>query len=255
MNFGNNTPDPRDPMRAPQPMENGANPFGSPSLPMPVAQLSTDERLDFIRKTYSLFMGGILFALLVGWATLNIESVFVASMMLRQNIIVGLLLLFGLCIGAQAVSRVPVLNLAALFTFAGFMGFFLTPLLWMFESRFPGIVGQAGGLTVLAFGSLTAYAFISKKDFSFLGGLLFVGLVMLILGGLANMFFFKSSLASYAMAWVGLLLFSGYVLYDTSNIMRTHDRNEYVSAALGLFINFINMFLSILRILAGSRSD
>ena len=85
--------------------------------------------------------------------------------------------------------------------------------------------------------------------------MLFVGLVMLILGGLANMFFFKSSLASYAMAWVGLLLFSGYVLYDTSNIMRTHDRNEYVSAALGLFINFINMFLSILRILAGSRSD
>jgi len=252
MNFPNSN---QNPSGSQHPLSNGGNPFGSSTLNVPVSQLGTEARLDFIRKTYSLFMAGILVALLVGWATLNIDPVMNAAFALRGNLLISVFLLFGLSIGAQAVSRVPVLNLVAMFAFTGFVGFFLTPLLYTYDTVFPGLVTQAAALTTITFGSLTAYAFISKKDFSFMGGILFVAFAALILGGVANIFFFKSAMASYLMAWVGLVIFSGYVLYDTSNIMRTHDSNSYVSAALGLFINFVNMFLAILRILAGGRRN
>ncbi|RYG62174.1 BAX inhibitor (BI)-1/YccA family protein, partial [bacterium] len=108
-------------------------------------------------------------------------------------------------------------------------------------------------LTTITFGALTAYAFVSKKDFSFMGGILFVGLIGLVLGGLANAFLFHSPLTSYLMAWFTLLIFSGYVLYDTSNIMQRYDTKGYCSAALSLFLDFFNMFIAILRILMGSR--
>ena len=86
-----------------------------------------------------------------------------------------------------------------------------------------------------------------------MGGILFVGVVGLVLGGLANAFIFHSPLTSYIMAWFTLLIFSGYVLYDTSNIMRRYDTGAYCSAALSLFLDFFNMFMAILRILSGSR--
>jgi modulator of FtsH protease len=252
MNFPNSN---KNPYGSQHPLSNGGSPFDSSTLDTPVIDLATEFRLEFIRKTYSVFMLGILVALLAGWATLNVPPVMNAAQALRGNLLISIGLLFGLSIGAQAVSRVPVLNLVAMFAFTAFMGFFLTPLLAMYNSAFPGIVTQAAVLTTLTFSALTAYAFISKKDFSFMGGLLFVGMIALILGGLANVFLFKSSMASYLMAWVSLLIFSGFVLYETSNIMRTHDAKSYVSAALVLFISFVNMFLAILRILAGGRRD
>jgi len=126
-------------------------------------------------------------------------------------------------------------------------------MLAIYELQQPGILAQAAVLTTITFSALTAYVFVSKKDFSFMGGLLFVGLIGLILGGLANAFLIHSPVASYLMAWFTLLLFSGYVLYDTSNIMQRYDSRGYCSAALSLFLDFFNMFLAILRILSGSR--
>lgn len=235
------------------PMNGSSSPFDSSSQPMTVAQSSLDVRLEFIRKTYSLFLAGILMALVAGTICLNSDPVANAAVSILRSPILAIALLFGLSMGAQAVSRIEGLNYAALFGFTAFMGFLFAPLLAMYEQSAPGIVTQAAVLTFITFGSLTAYAFISKKDFSFLGGMLFVGLIALILGGLANVFLFKSSGASYWMAWVTLLLFSGYVLYDTSQIIHRYDAKGYVSAALALFLDFFNMFMAILRILSGNR--
>ncbi|HEY0074704.1 MAG TPA: Bax inhibitor-1 family protein, partial [Abditibacteriaceae bacterium] len=61
--------------------------------------------------------------------------------------------------------------------------------------------------------------------------------------------------AGYWMAWISLFLFSGFVLYDTSQIIHRYDAKSYCAAALSLFLDFFNIFMAILRILAGSRSD
>jgi modulator of FtsH protease len=229
------------------------NPFDYSSQPMTVAQSSTDVRMDFIRKTYSLFMAGILMALIAGTVCLNVEPVFNLAAMILSSPLIAIVLLFGLSMGAEAVSRIEGVNYAALFGFTAFIGFLFAPILAMYEMRAPGIVGQAAFLTTTIFGGLTAYVWVTKKDFNFLGGMLFVGLFAVIIGGLANVFLFKNSGASYWMAWVTVVLFSGFVLYDTSRIIHRYDSKGYCSAALSLFLDFFNMFMAILRILGGRR--
>lgn len=240
-------------MNFPNQQGQSENPFAYSSQNLTVADSPVEVRMEFIRKTYSLFLAGIVCALVAGTICLNSYPVANAAVTVLQSPLLAIVLLFGLSMGAQAVSRIEGLNYAALFGFTAFIGFLFAPLLAMYERSAPGIVGQAAGLTAIAFGSLTAYAFVTKKDFSFLGGLLFVGLAMLIVGGLANVFFFKSTGASYYMAWVSLFLFSGYVLYDTSQIIHRYDAKGYCSAALSLFLDFFNMFMAILRILSGNR--
>jgi FtsH-binding integral membrane protein len=121
------------------------------------------------------------------------------------------------------------------------------------EMYAPGVVGQAAFSTVVVFGGLTAYVFLSRKDFSYMGGRLFVGLIALVAGGLANRFLFKSGLAQYIMSWITVVLFSGFVLYDTSRIIHRYDERGYCMAALALFLDFFNMFMAILNILGGGR--
>ena len=108
-------------------------------------------------------------------------------------------------------------------------------------------------MTVAIFGGLTAYVFITKRDFSFLRGLLFTGLIMVLVGGLLNIFIIGSSAMGFAIAAMALLLFSGYVLYDTSNIIRRYPTNEYVAGALSLYLDAFNIFLALLRLLNAGR--
>ena len=231
------------------------NPFAYSSQSLTVADSPVEVRMEFIRKTYSLFLAGILCALVAGSITLNSAPVLGAAMGILRSPLIAIVLLFGLSMGAQAVSRIEGINYAALFGFTAFIGFLFAPILRMYEGSAPGIVMQAAVLTTITFSALTAYVFVTKKDFSFLGGMLFVGVILLVLGGLANVFFFKSAGASYFMAWITLFLFSGYVLYDTSQIIHREDSKGYVSAALSLFLDFFNMFMAILRILSGNRSN
>ncbi len=219
-----------------------------------VAQSSAEVQMAFIQKTYVLFLAGILSAIVMGGITLN-TPLYNVSVGILSSTWLAVILMFGGVWIAGAVSRTEGLNYIALFSFTGLIGFLFAPLLSMYEGAFPGIVAQAAFLSVLVFGALTAYVFVSKKDFSFMGGFLFVGVIALVIGGLANAFFFKSSGAGYWMAWISLFLFSGFVLYDTSQIIHRYDAKGYCAAALDLFLDFFNIFMAILRILAGSRSD
>ena len=229
---------------------NGGLPWGG-SLNS-VADSAPEVRANFIRSTYLLFMSGILCSIVVGAVTLSSAALTSMAYSIVSNLWLSLILIVGGSIAAQAVARKPGINLVGLYGFTGLMGFLFGPLLKFYQ---PAVVGQAAFLTVVIFATLSAYALISKQNFSFLGGLIFVGMISVIVAGIANAVFFKSSGLGYWLAWGSLLFSSGFVLYQTSNMVHEYRPNENVAAALGLFISFFNIFTSLLRILGGGSRD
>jgi FtsH-binding integral membrane protein len=235
-------------------MNQGYNPQGegpwTSGLGMTVGQESTEAQLAFVRKTYVLFMAGILTCIMAGFFCLNVESIYNAAIGILRMPILAFGLIIGGSIAAQAIATKPGLDYLALFGFTGLLGFLFAPIV---NTYLPSVVGQAGVMTVVIFGALTAYVFITRKDFSFMGGLLFVGMISMIIGGLINAFWLKSSGFSYIMSWFVLFLSSGFVLYQTSNLVHQHRRGQECLAALGLFVSFFNIFMSLLNILGGNR--
>jgi FtsH-binding integral membrane protein len=147
---------------------------------------------------------------------------------------------------AMAVRRKPGLNLVALFAFTTVSGLTLGPVMLVYNAA---VIQEALVLTVLIFGGLTFYVMASKKDFSFLGGFLITGLIVVLVGSLLNAFFFQSPAGEFIIAAGGVLLFSGFILYDTSNILRHYDVEDYTSATLALYLDILNLFLFLLRLL------
>jgi FtsH-binding integral membrane protein len=213
------------------------------------AQASISERIGFIRKVYAIFFVGILFA--IGGVALGF--VFPPLMLaVAQHPFIALILMMGGVIGAQAVRHVPGVNLLAFFGFTTLTGAIISPLMYLVSLTNPNSILQAGILTVGIFGGLTAYVFISKRDFSFMRGMVTTGLIVIILAGLLNIFLASSALG-FAVAAAALLLFSGFVLYDTSNIIRRYPTNEYIAGAMSLYLDAFNIFLALIRILNSGR--
>ena len=207
------------------------------------ADAGVEARLNFIRLTYVLFLASVVTAVVGGIISLNTP---IGGLVMGMPLLI--LLILPLSIGAQYLADRPGLGNAALFGFALVMGLLIAPIVNLYS---PNTVTQAGVLSVLIFSALTAYVFVTRKDFNFLGGIVFVGFIACIGAGLLNFFWFKNSGFSYWIAW-GVLMFSaGFVLYDTSEIMQRYPLNRPAGAALGLFISFFNIFLSLLRILNG----
>src|SRR5215213_9396755 len=213
------------------------------------ARASVEERMGFVRKVYALFFAATLFAIGGVVAGLSFEPLL---MFAYGHPWVMLFAMLGGVMGAQAVRHVPGVNLAALFGFTTLTGVVISPLIAIIRQVNPGSILAAGVLTVGIFGGLTAYVFVSKKDFSFMRGMLMSGLIVLILAGVVNIFLGASALG-FAVAAATLLLFSGFVLYDTSNIIRRYPTNEYVAGALDLYLDAFNIFLALLRILNAGR--
>ncbi|MFY9571157.1 MAG: Bax inhibitor-1/YccA family protein, partial [Blastocatellia bacterium] len=208
--------------------------------PQTVDQVGLNERLAFIRKVYSLFLVAILFA--VGGVMLGFTfpPLMIAA---AEHPIIMLMVMIAGVMGAQAVRHVPRVNLIALFGFTTLTGVIISPLLYVVSRSNPVSILQAGVLTVGIFGGLTAYVFVSNRDFSFLRGMVTVGLIVVILAGLFNLIFVGSLGIGFAVACATLLLFAGFVLYDTSNIIRRYPTTEYVAGALDLYLDALNIFL------------
>jgi FtsH-binding integral membrane protein len=213
------------------------------------ARASVEERMSFVRKVYALFFAATLFA--VGGVWLGFSFPPMLRFALEHPIVIFIAMIGGV-MGAQAVRHVRGLNLLALFGFTTLTGIIISPLLALVAAYNPGSIIAAGVLTVGIFGGLTAYVFVSKRDFSFLRGMVTVGLIVVILAGLVNLFVGSGALG-FAVAAATLLLFSGFVLYDTSNIIRRYPVNEYVSGALALYLDAFNIFLALLRLLNSGR--
>ncbi|PYT10213.1 MAG: hypothetical protein DMF60_00805 [Acidobacteria bacterium] len=214
--------------------------------PMTAAEAGVEERVAFIRKVYALFFAGILFAVVGVWLGFAFPPLMIAA---AQHPWIMLIVMIGAVMGTQAVRHTPGVNLVALFGFTTLTGVIISPLLYIISRSNPASIFQAGVLTVGIFGGLTAYVFISNRDFSFLRGMVTVGLIVIILAGLLNVLFVGSIGLGFALAVATLLLFAGFVLYDTSNIIRRYPIDEYVSGALALYLDALNIFLALLRIL------
>lgn len=214
--------------------------------PLTAAEASVSDRIAFIRKVYALFFAATLFA--IGGVVLGLA--FPPLMILAaEHPIIMFIVMIGAVMGAQAVRHVPGVNLAALFGFTTLTGVIISPVLYVIGRTNPASILQAGVMTVAIFGGLTAYVFVSRRDFSFLRGMVTVGLVVVIGAGLMNIFFVGSLGLGFAISVAALLLFAGFVLYDTSNIIRRYPTNEYVAGALSLYLDAFNIFLALLRIL------
>jgi len=224
--------------------------FGSTTtLPRGVtsaASVTTTERLVFIKKVYSLLamsMGTAAIGAYMGSGPL--------LLLVAPNMMLFFILQIALIFFASFAARKPGLNMVALFSFTTVSGLTLGPLLYQVG---PSIAAEAFALTAITFAVLSMYVVYSKKDFSFMSGFLMTGLIVLVVGGLLNMFFIQSGMMHFVMSGASVLLFSGFILYDTSNIMRYYGTDEYVSATLALYLDVLNLFIALLSIL-GIMSD
>jgi modulator of FtsH protease len=156
--------------------------------------------------------------------------------------------MFGLFFGIQA-NRNSTLGVALLLALTFFMGLMLGPILQLALHLRNGaqLVGMAAGGTGIIFLTLAGIATTSKKDFSFLGNFLMVGIILLIVASLANMFFQIPAL-QLALSGVAVLLFSGFILYDVSRIVNGGETN-YVMATLAIYLDIYNLFVNLLQLL------
>ena len=207
----------------------------------PASSVTTTDRLVFIKKVYSLLamsMGTAAIGAYLGSGPL--------LLLVAPNMMLFFILQIGLIFFASFAARKPGLNMIALFSFTTISGLTLGPLLYQVG---PSIAAEAFGLTAVTFAGLSMYVVYSKKDFSFMSGFLMTGLIVLVVGGLLNMFFIQSGMMHFVMSGASVLLFSGFILYDTSNILRYYGTDEHVSATLALYLDVLNLFIALLSIL------
>jgi FtsH-binding integral membrane protein len=119
-----------------------------------------------------------------------------------------------------------------------------------------GAVAAAGITTAVTFSLLTAFVLVTGKDFSFLRGILFVGILGLIAARLVSWFVPMPAGFSWWYSAVACILFCGYILYDTSNVVRVYGpANLIVPAVIALYLDILNLFLHLLQLFAGSRRN
>ena len=147
------------------------------------------------------------------------------------------------------------LGLLFVFALTGFMGLTLGPIidLYLRLPNGPQIVAMALGGTGLIFLGLSGYALVSKRDFSFLGGFLTVGILVAFIGSLAGLFLHVPALY-LAVSAMFVLLMSGLILFQTSQIVRGGETN-YIMATITLYVALYNLFLSLLQLLGAFSGD
>lgn len=146
-------------------------------------------------------------------------------------------------------------GLAMIFIFSILMGMSLGPMLqtYLKMANGPGLVFQAFAGTALIFFSLSAYTLTTRKDFSFMGGFLMVGLIVALVAIIANIFL-QIPLLSLTISAVVILLMSGLILFDTSRIIHGGETN-YIRATISLYLNIYNIFVHLLSILGITSDD
>ncbi len=156
--------------------------------------------------------------------------------------------MFGLFYGIQA-NRNSSVGVVLLLLLTLVMGVLLGPILQVALNLRNGaqLVGLAAGGTGIIFLTLAGIATTTKKDFSFMGKFLMIGIILLIVASLANMFF-QIPAFSLALSGMAVLLFSGFILYDVSRIVNGGETN-YVMATLALYLDVYNLFVNLLQIL------
>ncbi|MDQ7073035.1 MAG: Bax inhibitor-1/YccA family protein [Gammaproteobacteria bacterium] len=194
-----------------------------------------------IRNTYALLSMTLLFSAITASASLTFN-------LPHPGIILTLAGYFGLLF-LTSKYRDNAKGILFVFALTGFMGYTLGPIINSYLSLQNGgqIVMMAMFATGITFLTLSAYVLTSKKDFSFMGGFLMVGIIVAFLAGLGAIFFDMASL-SLAVSAMFVLLMAGLILYETSNIIHGGETN-YIMATVTLFVAIFNLFTSLLHLI------
>ena len=201
-----------------------------------------------LRNTYALLSITLLFSAIT--ATLSMVNQWP-----HPGLIITLVGYFGLLFLARRF-RNSALGIVFVFALTGFMGLTLGPIISFYLTALPNggqIVMTAMGGTGIIFLGLSAYALTTRKDFSFLGGMLFAGILVAFLAGLGAIIFSIPAL-SMAVSAMFILLMSGLILYQTSQIIHGGETN-YIMATVTLYVAIYNLFLSLLHLLGIFGSD
>jgi len=217
--------------------------------------LGVDARARFITRTYNH-----LFAAIVAFALFEIalfqsglaESIARAMMGTSWLLVLGAFMLVSwLATRAAETSTSKAAQYAGLGAYVVFQGLLFVPLLYVANEVAPGVISSAALVSFVGFAGLTAIAFYTRKDFSFLRGLLLwggVGALALIVAGVI----FGFELGTFFS--VGMVVFAGAaILYDTSNVIHHYPEDRYVGASLALFASVAMLFWYVLRLFMASR--
>jgi modulator of FtsH protease len=198
-----------------------------------------------LRNTYGLLSLTLLFSALTAGMSMTYN-------LPHPGLIITLVGFYGLLFLTHKFKNSS-LGILCVFALTGFMGITLGPILSIYMSFSNGssMIMSALGITGLSFLGLSAYALVSKKDFSFLNGFITVGFFVLLFAVIAGIFIKMPALQIFISA--GFALFSAAViLLQTSQIVRGGETN-YIVATVNLYVSLYNMFLSILSLLGMSR--
>jgi FtsH-binding integral membrane protein len=209
------------------------------------------ERATLVKRTYGLVFLSVLVTMAGAAFAFTQEALLQA---VSQHFIIATICVFAPLIMAQRAAHQFPRNIILTFLFAFVEGVYLAPILYISNLRAPGVVTEAAVLTFAAFGVLTLYAVFSRRDFSAWGSFFTVGLVVLIVASVLNIFIGSAAGGTWIAA-IGVLIFSGLLVYDTWRIMRSgaYGQDDYVLATVSIYLDLINMFLLILRLLSGGR--
>jgi FtsH-binding integral membrane protein len=209
-----------------------------------------EERATLVRRTYGLVLVSVLVTI-VG-ASFGLSQPNLMAAVAQHPFIAFFASLVPLLMATRKKADFPFnIGLVLLFNFV--IGVIISPALFIYGRTQPGLIGQAAVLTIGAFGILTIYAFVSRRDFSAWGSFLMVGLWVLIGTMLLNLFF-QSQAADLWLASVTVLLFSGLLVFDTWRLRNFYGPDEYVGAAVQIYLDLLNIFLAVLRVLGNRRN-
>jgi modulator of FtsH protease len=200
-----------------------------------------------LRNTYSLLAMTLLFSATTAGISMQLN-------LPHPGLILTLVGFFGLLFMTTKM-RNSVWALPLVFALTGFMGYTLGPILNSYLAMQNGgqIVMTAMGATAVIFLGLSGYALVSRKNFSYMGSFLMVGILVAFLAGLGA-FIFEMPGLSLAVSSMFVLLMAGLILYETSNIIHGGETN-YVMATVTLYVSIFNLFTSLLHLLGFMNSE
>jgi modulator of FtsH protease len=217
------------------------------SLPR-TGEIVVSDQNRVLRNTYWLLALSMLPTIVGAWAGMqfNFIRLFAAAPIMTP------LLMFAVMLGGLFVVtrlRNSAWGIPALFGFTFIAGAMLTPILTVAAQFKNGgqLVALAGGMTAAIFFAMAGIATVTKRDFSFMGKFIFVGLILLVVASLANLFFAVPAV-SLTISAIAVFIFSLYILYDVSSIVHGGE-TSYISATLRLFLDVYNIFISLLNLL------
>ena len=220
--------------------------FNETAVARPAEAVFATNKL--IRNTYTLLSMTLIFSAVMAVVSMSVNVGPMTSLMCS----IGAIALLWLVLPRTANSGA---GIGVVFAITGLLGFGLGPMLnsYMALSNGPQLIATAAGGTGVIFLALSGYALTTRKDFSFMGGFLMTGMIVVIVAMIANMFMQIPAL-SLAMSGAIIMLMSGFILYDTSRMVNDPHAN-YLMMTVSLFLSILNLFTSLLHLLGALSGD